>query len=89
MLKAVIHCCILVTFFGELLGSKVSSGLPELPAVEDIDKAYFSDGGATVNNAPKSIYSLAQIFDLSLALTHAPKFIPILVNICCGCSPPL
>ena len=40
------------------------------------DKVYFSVAGETDSSAPKSIYSFAQIFFLSLGVTLLPLLIP-------------
>ena len=42
------------------------------------DKEYFSVAGETESNAPKSMYSLAQIFLLSLGVTLLPRATAIL-----------
>ena len=44
------------------------------------DKEYFSVAGETESSAPKSIYSFAQIFLLSLGVTLLPRVTAILAN---------
>ena len=44
------------------------------------DKEYFSVAGETESSAPKSIYSFAQIFLLSLGVTLLPRATAILAN---------
>ena len=44
------------------------------------DKEYFSVAGETESSAPKSMYSLAQIFLLSLGVTLLPRATAILAN---------
>ena len=44
------------------------------------DKEYFSVAGETESSAPKSIYSFAQIFLLSLEVKLLPRATAILAN---------
>ena len=48
------------------------------------DKKYFLVAGETESSAPKSIYSFAKIFLLSLEVTLLPRVTAILANgFCC------
>ena len=78
MLKAVCHCPKDKNFGFGSDGSRQRLG--DLPSLLLKERINLSSSGKDDNSAPKSIYSSAQIFALSLADTRASKSIATLVK---------
>ena len=78
MLKAVCHCPIDKNLGFGLDGSRQRLG--DFPSLLLNERINFSSSGKDDRSAPKSTYSLAQIFALSLADTRASKSIATLVK---------
>ena len=80
VLKADSHWLKLWIFLEGWRGSRVNwGGLGEL-SVNLKYKEYLSEAGETESSAPKSMYSLAQIFLLSLGVKLLPRATAILAN---------
>ena len=80
VLKADSHWLKLWIFLEGWRGSRVNWGCLGELSVDLKDKEYFSVAGETESSAPKSMYSLAQIFLLSLGVTLLPRATAILAN---------